>query len=226
MYYLQTFYNKCKKIYFKIADTEDGVVETYTKEQVVDFLKKGIDIKGIYLKPTEELFYHVIKLENFSDPDKIAKIIPWDYGDIAMIIRYKAEDNLDVMLENGAIIKKTRIPNTKYLPSGIEMEVNKLQDMVDALRLASRAKKSTFTFTETQELLRVSGKVLMEWYQAWFNWFFSLWGMAEILQVTNEPMFSTKDIYEFLSKEYCRIKQVGCYTKSIAKNHADRVWYY
>ena len=26
-------------------------------------------------------------------------------------------------------------------------------------------------------------------------------------------MFSTKDIYEFLSKEYCRIKQVGCYTK-------------
>ena len=213
MYYLQTFYNKCKKIYFKIADTEDGVVETYSKEQVVDFLKKGIDIKGIYLKPTEELFYHVIKLENFSDPDKIAKIIPWDYGDIAMIIRYKAEDNLDVMLENGAIIKKTRIPNTKYLPSGIEMEVNKLQDMVDALRLASRAKKSTFTFTETQELLRVSGKVLMEWYQAGLIGSFRYGVWQKYFQVTNEPMFSTKDIYEFLSKEYCRIKQVGCYTK-------------
>lgn len=219
MYYLSKTYRSHKVnngMIFEITDTKDGVAERYITEDVVKILKKGIDIKGIYLNQDGSLFYHVIKPEKFSNPDAIGAVVPWDYGDIAMVIAYKSKDNFDVMLPNGAIIKHTSYP-AESKPVGIEAEVILLQSIIETLRLNSRVEKNVYTFNETRALFKVSEMTLLKWYKEGliYSYRFGVWN--KYFRLTSEPMFSTKDIYSFIEKEYSRLKKIGCYTKEQLK---------
>lgn len=219
MYYISKI-GRCRNTSrYYITDTADGVVEIYYYNDLQNFITEGIEIKGVHRLDSGDLMVQALNPKNFTDINMMGKIVPWDAGRIAMIIRYKDKENMDVLLDNGAIIKKTQIPYGNYLPMGAEIVVMYLQRVIEHLRAAAYNKKTVFTFSEAAALMEMQYTTLLNYYKRGEITSYKYGVFTKNFKPSDEDLvFSMKDIYTFVEKVLCKQKQQGFYTKEQLKS--------
>lgn len=91
--------------------------------------------------------------------------------------------------------------------------------MVDSLKESSLNNKNVFTFDETAELLNIDRKELYKWYKSGLIYSHFNGVFKKDFVPNNEPMFSLKNIYEFLNTKYQKIKNIvkvkGLFQRSV-----------